>query len=40
MISILLLGISTFCTDGWAIISLNKLAVFFAGNVSAAESIF
>ena len=28
MISILLLGISTFCTDGWAIISLNKLAVF------------
>lgn len=28
MISILLLGVSTFCTDGRAIISLNKLAVF------------
>ncbi len=28
MISILLLGVSTFCTDGWAIIGLNKLAVF------------
>ena len=28
MVSILLLGVSTFCTDGWAIISLNKLAVF------------
>ena len=28
MISILLLGVSTFCTDGWAIIHLNKLAVF------------
>ena len=28
MVSILLLGVSTFCTDGWAIIGLNKLAVF------------
>ena len=28
MISMLLLGVSTFCTDGWAIIALNKLAVF------------
>lgn len=28
MIGILLLGVSTFCTDGWAIIALNKLAVF------------
>lgn len=28
MIAIMLLGISTFCTDGWAIINLNKLAVF------------
>ena len=28
MVSILLLGVSTFCSDGWAIISLNKLAVF------------
>ena len=28
MVSILLLGVSPFCTDGWAIIGLNKLAVF------------